>query len=103
MAGPKDFKRTLGEGSSGGGVQGCQKKLGQKSDISRVLGLLLGRRGMGMGLAGRLQSVALIGNRGGSQIFSSGPDGTTRLPRPLCQRNVIEILIVDLPENVFYY
>ena len=77
VAGPKDFKRTLGEGSSGGGVQGCQKKLGQKSDISRVLGSLLGRRGMGMGLAGRLQSVALIGNRGGSPIFSSGPDGTT--------------------------
>ena len=40
--GAKDFKRTLGEGSSGrGGSPRLQKKLGQKSDISRVLGSVL--------------------------------------------------------------
>ena len=64
---------------AGEGVQGCQKKLGQKSDISRVLGSVL-EFGEAWAWAGRLQRVALIGNTGGSPIFSSGPDGTAWLP-----------------------
>ena len=66
---------------AGEGVQGCQKKLGQKSDISRVLGSVLEfGEAWAWAWAGRLQRVALIGNTGGSPIFSSGPDGTTWLP-----------------------
>ena len=69
--GAKDFKRTLGEGSSGRGVQGWQKKLGQKSDISQDLGSSRVGEAWAWGWAGGLQSVALIGNTGGSPIFSS--------------------------------
>ena len=69
-------------------VHGCEKKFGQKSDVSLVLGSSARHA---RAWVGRLQSVALLGNTGGSPIFYSAPDGTTCHPHPLCQWNVTKI------------
>ena len=69
-------------------VHGCEKKFGQKSDVSLVLGSSARH---GRGWVGRLQSVALIGNHGRKHniLLRPGWDNTASS----LLENVIEILI----------